>query len=432
MSVRGYGLKVEPPSSPNGPRQRLADSRWNVLFALTLALGLAIGGCTAPPAAQGTPGTTQAQSPADPQTADAIQQVVQRSNTEQAQAIASSDPSVMSDTATGSYYRQLQQTYRDLVSQGVTSIALTSLTWGDITVGDTVATANTTETWVTTFSDGTTDQSTDGNRYSLVDQAGNWLIQDDQQPTSASQALEGTPVPAGQPQPTPVPTIASGGQDTSRNWSGYAAVGHTYTGISGTWTVPQVAASSNGASGVGATWVGIGGVKTRDLIQAGTEDSGSGRENEYQAWIEMLPAASKQVPLAVVPGDSITVSIDEQGSGTQSWQIALTDNTSGKTYQTTVHYVSTRSSVEWIEEAPSSRNGVLPIDNFGAVSFTGATAVDNGQKANLDGVGAKPISLLNGRKQPLAVPSAIGSDGESFNVERTAAPATTTSRGGMH
>jgi hypothetical protein len=431
MSVRGYGLTVEPSSSPNAPRQHHADAGWKVRVVLILALSLAIG-CTAPPGAQGTPGTAQDQSPADPQTADAIQQVIQRGNSEQAQAIASSDPSVMSDTATGSYYRQLQQSYRDLVSQGVTSIELTSLTWGAITDRDTAATANTTETWVTRFGDGTTDQSTEDNTYSLVNQAGNWLIQDDRQPTSASQALAGTPVAADQPTPVPVPTIVSDGQDTSRNWSGYAAIGQTYTGISGTWTVPQVAASSNGASGVGATWVGIGGVKTRDLIQAGTEDSGSGRENEYQAWIEMLPAASKQVPLAVAPGDSITVTIDEQGSGTQQWQIALIDNTSRKTYQTTVKYTSTRSSVEWIEEAPSSRNGVLPIDNFGAVSFTGATAVDNGQDVSLDGAGARPISLVNGRKQPLAVPSAVGSDGESFSVERTAAPATTTSRGGMH
>jgi len=121
-------------------------------------------------------------------------------------------------------------------------------------------------------------------------------------------------------------------------------------GVSGTWTVPQVAPAANGASGVGATWVGIGGVKTRDLIQGGTEDSGSGSRNEYQAWIEMLPAASKQVPLAVRPDGSITVSIDEQGAGSQNWLIVLTNSTSGKVYQTTVHYTSSRSSVEWIEE----------------------------------------------------------------------------------
>jgi hypothetical protein len=183
---------------------------------------------------------------------------------------------------------------------------------------------------------------------------------------------------------------------------------------------------------VGATWVGIGGVKTRDLIQAGTQDSGSGRQNEYQAWVEMLPAASKQVPFAVTPGDSITVSIDEQGTGTGQLQIVMSNNTSGKAYQTTVSYASSRSSVEWIEEAPSGRNGILAIDNFGAISFTRATAVYNGQNADLGQIGAQPIALLNARKQPLAVPSAIGSDGESFTVERTSAPATTARRGGLH
>jgi hypothetical protein len=414
----------------NIPGHRLA-----IVIGLAAALIVAIGGCAAPPAAQSRPGTAPAQPPADPQVADAIQQVIQRANAEEAQAIITKDPSVMSDTATGSYYRQLQQTYRDLESQGATSIQLMNLTWGAITTDGSVATANTIETWVTTFSDDTTDESTDANVYTLVDQAGNWLIQADRQPTTASPTLQVTPGPAGQPQPTsvpvPVPTVVSAGQNTSRNWSGYAATGGPYTAISGTWTVPQVAAS-NGGSGVGATWVGIGGVNTRDLIQAGTQDSGSGRENEYEAWIEMLPAASKQVALAVIPGDSITVSIAEQGIGADKWQIVLANNTSGKTYQTTVNYVSTHSSVEWIEEAPSSGNGILAIDNFGAISFTGATAVDNGQNVNLDQIGAQPIALLNAQKQPLAVPSAIGSDGQSFTVERTSAPATTTRRGGLH
>jgi hypothetical protein len=390
------------------------------------ALVVAIVGCTAP-ARDASP----SQAPANQQTADAIQQVIQLSNTEQSRAVASRDPSIMSDTATGSYYRGLQQTYRDLMSQGAVSIELTDLTWGKITASDTSATADTVETWVTTFNDGTTDQSTDPNVYTLVYQDGSWLIQEDRQPTNASPAVQMTPGTAGQPQPTPVPTLAAGGEDTSRNWSGYAASGSSYMGISGTWTVPQVAPSSGG-SGVGATWVGIGGVKTRDLIQAGTQDSGSGRQNEYQAWIEMLPAASQQVPLAVVPGDSITVSIDEQGSGTQKWQIVLSNNTSGKSYRTLVNYTSSRSSVEWIEEAPSGRNGILPIDNFGVVAFSGARAVKNGDTMSLEEVGARPISLLNARKQPLAVPSPIGSDGESFQVERTSAPVTSSNRNGLH
>jgi len=74
----------------------------------------------------------------------------------------------------------------------------------------------------------------------------------------------------------------------------------------------------------------------------------------------------------------------------------------------------------------------LSGSTLGAISFTGATAVDNGQNADLGQVGAQPIALLNAQKQLLAVPSAIGSDGESFTVERTSAPATTTRRGGLH
>ena len=174
---------------------------------------------------------------------------------------------------------------------------------------------------------------------------------------------------------------------------------------------------------MGATWVGIGGVSSNDLIQAGTQDvsSGSG-QSQFQAWIEMLPAPSQQVPLAVAPGDSVTVSITQQGTG--EWQIAFKNNTSGQTYQTTVHYTSSLSSAEWIEEAPSGPNGVVPLDNFGSVAFSSASAVQNGQTVDLSQAGAQPITMLNGSAQPLAVPTGIGSDGSSFSVSRTSASAT--------
>ena len=87
--------------------------------------------------------------------------------------------------------------------------------------------------------------------------------------------------------------------------------------------------------------------------------------------------------------------------------------------------------MEWIEEAPTGRNGILPIDNFGKVAFSDATAIANGENQNLNQVGARPIALLNAQRQPLAVPSPIGTDGQSFGVERTSAPATTT-RHGLH
>jgi hypothetical protein len=188
--------------------------------------------------------------------------------------------------------------------------------------------------------------------------------------------------------------------------------------------VPQPRVS--GAPGVGATWVGIGGVTSHDLIQAGTQDvAAGGGQAQFQTWIETLPQASQQVPLAVEPGDSVTVAINEQGAGTGAWQISMKNNTSGQSYQTSVTYASSESSVEWIEEAPSGASGVLPLDQFNSVSFSAGSAVQNGQPADLTQANAQAITMLNSSSQPLAVPSAIGSDGSSFSVARTSAPATT-------
>jgi hypothetical protein len=353
--------------------------------------------------------------------------VIQKSNQEQAAALAGNNPSLMSDTATAAYYRQLVQINQSLVAQGATSIDLIRLSWGPINVTGSTATATTSEAWITTFSDGTTAESSDTNVYTLAQQNGTWVIEADQQAAPAS--VQATPGTGAQPAPqTPVPAIPVS-QNTSHNWSGYAATSGTYTGVTGTWTVPVP--GINGTPGVGATWVGIGGVGSRDLIQAGTQDvAAGGGQAQFQTWIEMLPAASQQVPVAVVPGDSVTVSINEQGAGSGNWQISITNNTSGQKYQTSVQYTSSESSVEWVMEAPSGANGILPLDNFSSVSFTAASTMQNGQTEDISQTGAQPITMLNANNQALAVPSAIGSDGSSFSVARTTAPASTGAAGG--
>jgi Peptidase A4 family len=370
----------------------------------------------------GTTAAVAAPGQLDPQVA-AIQTVIQTANQEQAQALASGDPSVMSDTATAAYYRQLMETNAGLAARGATRIELIQLNFGSISIEANTATATTSETWITTFSDGTTLESTDTNVYSLVNQAGTWLIAADMHPSQPTPGLGGPP-PMAQPTPqAPVPMVPAG-PNTSHNWSGYAATDALFTGVTGTWTVPHP--NVTGGTGIGATWVGIGGVLGRDLIQAGTQDATpGGGQAEFQAWIELLPQPSQQVPLAVAPGDSVTVSIDEQGTGSGNWQISMTNNTSGQTFQTTVSYASSHSSAEWIEEAPSGAGGILPLDNFNLVAFSEASASQDGQTVTLGETGAQPITLLNATNQPLAVPSPIGSDGASFQVTRTTAPSIT-------
>lgn len=356
-----------------------------------------------------------------------IQDVIQQANQEQAAALAQNDPTQMSDTATPAYYRQLVQANQSLTSQGATSIELIRINWGPVNINGTTATATTSEAWTTTFTDGTTEETTATNVYTLIQQNGTWLIESDQQsPATSAQATPGAVTTPAPQTPAPAPSVAN---NTSHNWAGYVATSGAYTGVSGTWTVPVPGIS--GTPGVGATWVGIGGVSTHDLIQAGTQDVAAGNgQAQFQTWIEMLPQASKQVPVAVVPGDSVTVSIDEQGAGSGNWQISITNNTTGQNYQTSVHYASSESSAEWIMEAPAASNGILPLDDFNSVDFTAATAIQSGQTVDLSQTGAQAITMLNGSDQALAVPSTVGSDGASFNVARTNAPASTSTAGG--
>jgi hypothetical protein len=119
--------------------------------------------------------------------------------------------------------------------------------------------------------------------------------------------------------------------------------------------------------------------------------------------------------LAVSAGDSVTVSLQEQANG--DWLITFVNNNSGKSYQLTTQYASSRSSAEWVVEAPSARRGrVLPLDAFGSVSFTQAATVKDGQALSIAEASGRPITMIAQRGRALARPSALDQDGASFNV----------------
>ena len=416
-----------------------------LLLALVFSIGVALGSrvgfdlpfgqdTTSPstaqtPASQTSTPTLVDATDANNDTNTAIQQVIQKSNDEQVQAIAAKTPAAMADTLTSDHYQEMVRVNQDLLDNGVASIQLVKLEWGAINATGTNATATTFETWTTTYADGTTDQSRDQNEYRLVLDSGAWKIAGDDHPTGdAGGPGAGTAPSASSPPPQrPVPANPDS-RNTSHNWSGYAASGGNFTAVSGTWTVPQFSAQSS--FGIDAAWVGIGGVRSRDLIQAGTQQtvSGNGR-TQYEAWIELLPRTSRPVPLSVHAGDSVTVSITEDS--TDSWTIAFSNNTTGQTYNQSVQYTSSHSSAEWVEEAPSGgRGGILPLDNFGTVQFSSGSAIKDGQTVSIAGAGARAITMIGAGDQALAVPSALSDDGSSFNVARTDAPAQTSATRG--
>jgi Peptidase A4 family len=177
---------------------------------------------------------------------------------------------------------------------------------------------------------------------------------------------------------------------------------------------------------VGATWVGITGTGSHDLLQAGTQDVGSGsRQSQYQAWIELLAHAAQQVPLAVAPGDSVSVSITEQGADSGIWQISMKNNTSGHQLPDDgpVHLEPVLGGVD--------RRGAGQSQQHGAARQLRLRHAQRGRRyperphGRPGPGGAQPITMLNAASQPLTVPSAIGSDGSSFGVTRTSASAVT-------
>lgn len=202
----------------------------------------------------------------------------------------------------------------------------------------------------------------------------------------------------------------------SANWSGYAVISkrHRITAVRGSFVVPKVTAHF----GFAATWSGIGGYNGRDLIQAGTaEDPNSGGlyGKQYFAWYELLPHGERDLHnctgdrhCRVQPGNRIFVAIKNVGG--KGWMISMTN--SGHWYWSKrVSYSSSRSSAEWILEAPSLGDAQQILAPVGTVHFgptSRYTAAGDGHVIT-DGHPVKII--LTGE----AKPSALAPNGQSFN-----------------
>jgi hypothetical protein len=117
-------------------------------------------------------------------------------------------------------------------------------------------------------------------------------------------------------------------------------------------------------------------------------------------------------------GDSVTVSITQQSSG--KWLISFKNNTAGTSYQNTFNYDSSLGSAEWVVEAPSTGRGVVSLDNFGTAFFTNCSAVKDGNTVTIAQSGASAITMINGNRMALAVPSALANN-TGFSVSRTSA-----------
>ena len=242
-----------------------------------------------------------------------------------------------------------------------------------------------------------------------------------------------------------VPGMAfAGTPEISSNWSGYVAVAAdgapaaTFSDVTGTWIQPKASCSA-GRTDAAAFWVGLGGNSSdsQALEQLGTSIScdGNSATPTYEAWWEIVPAASFPIRLKIRPGDRINAAVLVNGQTVTMSLKNLTRHTRFSKTMTLTQPLDV-SSAEWIAEAPSNctssgRCTAVPLTQFGNVTFTNAAAIGNAHAGTItDPTWASiQIELISdgatsrffGTGDPLgpavgALPSDLSADGRSFSV----------------
>jgi hypothetical protein len=156
---------------------------------------------------------------------------------------------------------------------------------------------------------------------------------------------------------------------TSSNWGGWDNTGGTYTSVSASWVQPTITCAKR-ATSYASFWIGLDGDGSNSVEQTGSEGDCNRGTPVYYSWYEFYPAYPVNYSNTVRPGDHFSSTVT-YGSG--KYTLVLTDSTQGWTHTTTGSAPSgLNASAEVIAEAPSSNRGVLPLANFGTMSFTNA------------------------------------------------------------
>ena len=238
---------------------------------------------------------------------------------------------------------------------------------------------------------------------------------------------------------------AAAGTSTSSNWAGYAVSpvdpAVSYKAVSGTWVQP--AATCSGTPAYAAFWVGLGGLdsSSQALEQVGTEAGcdPSGTPS-YNAWYELVPAASVDLRLPVRAGDTMSASVSVSGHAVV---LRIRNVTLGAQVVKKLRMRAPEtSSAEWIAEAPSACTGYgrcspLRLADFNTVAFGKATATAGSHTGTISDPAwtATAIELQEagffrssfGSDAPPAgaLPSSLSADGSAFGISwlQTSQPA---------
>lgn len=157
---------------------------------------------------------------------------------------------------------------------------------------------------------------------------------------------------------------------TSSNWAGWDNTGGTYTSVSASWVQPTITCAKRETS-YASFWIGLDGDGSNSVEQTGSEGDCRHGTPAYYSWYEFYPAYPVNYSNTVRPGDHFSSTVTYSAG---RYTLVLSDTTQGWSHTTTGSAPSgLNASAEVIAEAPSSNRGVLPLANFGTMSFTNAT-----------------------------------------------------------
>ncbi|KAM4057706.1 peptidase a4 family protein [Hirsutella rhossiliensis] len=168
----------------------------------------------------------------------------------------------------------------------------------------------------------------------------------------------------------------------SNNWAGAVQIGNGFNKVEGTVTVPQV---SGDATAAAAAWVGIDGDTCQSaILQTGVSFYGDG---SFDSWYEWIPDYSHSFTgFDISVGDQIKMSVD---ASSMTGGVAVLENLSNgqKVSHTFTNSPSSlcETNAEWIVEDFQSSGQLVPLVDFGTVTFTDASASGSGGTVTPDG-----------------------------------------------
>ncbi|KAI0738297.1 acid proteinase [Daedaleopsis nitida] len=204
----------------------------------------------------------------------------------------------------------------------------------------------------------------------------------------------------------------------SSNWSGAVLVAgaNTFKSVTGTFTIPTPREPSGGSGTHSASaWVGIDGDTCGSaILQTGIDFTISGGRSSFDAWFEWFPDFAHDFSgISLSPGNSITVSVT--ATSLTGGTATIVNHSTG---QTVSHSFSgqpalCQENAEWIVEDFSEGGGLVPLANWGTVTFTGVSAGTSSGTASP--AGATIINMeQNGR-----VLTSVSTSGSQVSVQYT-------------